>query len=47
VENVQMQAARIILGVGRHHPLVSLQFEMDLLPVRWEALRRGNEFLDT
>ena len=33
VENVQMRAARIFLGVGRHHPLVSLQFEMDMLPV--------------
>ena len=32
------------LGVGRRHPLVSLQFEMDMLPVRWEALRRGIEF---
>ena len=41
VENVQMRAARIFLGVGRRHPLVSLQFEMDMLPVKWEALRRG------
>ena len=24
--------------------MVSLQFEMDMLPVRWEALRRGMEF---
>ena len=44
VENVQMRAARIFLGVGRRHPLVSLQFEMDMLPVKWEALRRGIEF---
>ena len=44
VENVQMRAARIFLGVGRCHPLVSLQFEMDMLPVKWEALRRGIEF---
>ena len=28
VENVQMRAARIFLGVGRHHPLVCLQFEI-------------------
>ena len=34
VKNVQMRAARIFLGVGRHHPLVSLQFEMDMLPVK-------------
>ena len=40
----KMRAARIFLGVGRRHPLVSLQFEMDMLPVRWEALRRGIEF---
>ena len=39
-----MQAARIFLGVGRRHPLISLQFEMDKLPVKWEALRRGIEF---
>ena len=39
-----MRAARIFLGVGRRHPLVSLQFEMDMLPVKWEALRRGIEF---
>ena len=44
VENVQMRAVRIFLGVGRRHPLVYLQFEMDMLPVRWEALRRGIEF---
>ena len=34
VENVQMQTARIFLGVGRRHPLISLQFEMDMLPVK-------------
>ena len=28
VENVQMWAARIFLGVGSRHPLVSLQFEI-------------------
>ena len=44
VDNVQMRAARIFLGVGRRHPLISLQFEMDMLPVKWEALRRGIEF---
>ena len=44
VENVQMRAARIFLGVGRRHLLISLQFEMDMLPVKWEALRRGIEF---
>ena len=26
--------------VGRRHPLISLQFEMDMYPVKWEALRR-------
>ena len=44
VENVQMRVARIFLGVGRRHLLVSLQFEMNMLPVKWEALRRGIEF---
>ena len=42
VENVQMRAARIFLGVGRLHPLVSLQFEMNMLPVKWEAIKRYN-----
>ena len=41
VENVQMRAARIFLGVGRLHPLVSLQFEMNMLPVKWEAMKRS------
>ena len=44
VENVQMWAARIYLGVGRRHSLISLQFETDMLLVKWEALRRGIEF---
>ena len=41
--NVQMRAARIFLGVGRLHPLVSLQFEMNM-PVKWEAMKRSMEF---
>ena len=44
VDNVQMRAARIFLGVGRLHPLVSLQFEMNMLPVKWEAMKRSIEF---
>ena len=39
VENVQMRAARILMGVGKLHPLVSLQFEMNTLPVKLEAMR--------
>ena len=39
-----MRAARIFLGVGRLHPLVSLQFEMNMLPVKWEAMKRSVEF---
>ena len=39
VENVQMRAARIKLGMGSLHLLVSLQFEIDLLPLKWEAFR--------
>ena len=39
-----MRAARIFLGVGRLHPLVSLQFEMDMLPLKWEAIRRVFDF---
>ena len=44
MENVQMRAARIVLGVGRLHPLVSLQFGMNMLPVKWEAMKRSIEF---
>ena len=44
VENVQMRAARIFLGVGRLHPLVSPQFEMNMLPMKWEAMKRSMEF---
>ena len=43
VENVQMRAGRIFLGVGRLHPLVSPQFEMNMLPVKWEAMKRSME----
>ena len=39
-----MRAARIVLGMARLHPLVSLQFEMNMLPVKWEAMKRSMEF---
>ena len=38
-----MRAGRIFLGVGRLHPLVSPQFEMNMLPVKWEAMKRSME----
>ena len=44
VEGVQMRAARIFLGVGRLHPLVSLQYELNMMPLRWEGMRRCIEF---
>ena len=44
VENVQMRAARIFLGGGSLHPLVSLQFEMNMLPMKWVAMKRSIEF---
>ena len=44
VENVQMRAARIFLGVGRLHPLVSLQFELNMLPMKWVRMKRSIEF---
>ena len=34
VENVQMRAARIFLGMERLRTLVSLQFEMNMLRVK-------------
>ena len=39
-----MRAARIFLGVGRLHPLVSLQYELNMVPLRWEGMRRCIEF---
>ena len=44
LEQVQLRAARIFLGVGRLHPKVALQFEMRMMPVIWEAKRRCIEF---
>ena len=44
VERVQMRAARIFLGVGRLHPLVSLQYELNMMPLRWEGRKRFIEF---
>ena len=40
-----MRAAKIFIGLGRLLPLVSLQFEMNMLPVKWEAMKRSIEFL--
>ena len=42
IEEVQMRAVRIFMGVGRLHPLASLQF-MNMLPVKWEAMKRSIE----
>ena len=44
IENVQMEAAKIFMGVWRLHTLVSLQFEMNMLPLKCEAMRRSIEF---
>ena len=44
IEEVQMRAAKIFMGVGRLHPLASLQFEMNMLPVKWDAMKRSIEF---
>ena len=39
-----MRAVRRFMEVGRLHPLASLQFEMNVLPVKWETMKRGIEF---
>ena len=44
VEQVQLWAARIFLGVGRLHPKVALLFEMKMLPLKWEARSRCIDF---
>ena len=40
VEQVQLRAARMFLGVSKLHPKVSLQFEMGMLPLELEAKKR-------
>ena len=35
------------MGVGRLHSRVSLQFEVRMIPVKWEATRRCVEYLVT
>ena len=37
-------AVRMCMGVGRLHPLASLQFKRNMLPVKWEAMKRSIEF---
>ena len=46
IEQVQLLyiGYRILLGVGRLYPKTSLQIEMGLLPLKWEAKRRCIEF---
>ena len=44
IEEGQMRVVRIFTGVRRLHPLASLQFEMNMLPVKWEAMKRSIEF---
>ena len=39
LEQVQLRAARIFLGVGQRHPRVALQYEMMMLPLVWEVRR--------
>ena len=39
IEEVQMRALRIFMGVGRLQRLASLQFEMNILPVKWEVMK--------
>ena len=44
IEKIQLRAARIFLGVGRLHPKVSLLFELNTLPLKWEGMKRCIEF---
>ena len=44
VEQVQLRAMRIFLGVGRLHPKVSLLVEMEVLPLEWVAKLKCVEF---
>ena len=43
IENVQKRAAaKIFMGVGKLHPLVSLQLELSTLPVNGSNVASGN-----
>ena len=44
VEQLQMRAAWIFLGMERLHPRVSLPFEMQMVPLRFEAKKRCIDF---
>ena len=44
IEKIQLRAARIFLGVGRLHPKVSLLFELNTLPLKWEGMKRCIKF---
>ena len=44
IEQAQLRAYRLFLGVGRLHPKTSLQIETGLLPLKWEAKKRCIEF---
>ena len=37
------ESSEDIYGGGKLHPMASLQFEMNLLPVKWEAMKRSIE----
>ena len=37
IGQVQLHATRAFLGVWRLHPGVALQFEMEMLPLKWVA----------
>ena len=39
-----MRAVRIFMGVGSLHPLATLRLEMNMLLVKWEAMKRSIEF---
>ena len=44
IDEAQLRAYRLFLGVGRLHPKTSLQIEMGLLSLKWEAKKRCIEF---
>ncbi len=44
IEQVQLRAFRMLIGVGTLHPKASLMMEMESLPVVWEARVRCVQF---
>ena len=44
IKKIPLRAARIFLELGRLHPKVSLLFELNTLPMKWEGIKKCIKF---